>query len=381
MRLLFITQDFPPETGGIQTYSYELSKRIAKNTDYFCVLAPKSKGADSFDEKSTFNIRRFNIPNTLLFIILLFKLPRIIKSQSIDIIYHTQWQTLWASVRTKRKGKIQQIAAAAHARELLFNPFGTGIIANWYDRYKKRLLKQVDIWYPVSDYTAKLLIDQGVDAEKIKVMINGTNPQQYYPKNVDDFKEKIVGTNKKVVLTVTRLVDRKGIDLVIKSMRSVIKSVPNAFYVIVGDGPIKAKLQHSIDAQKLNQNVRLVGRVKYEDLINYYNMADVFVMPSKTELPDVEGFGIVFLEANACAKPVIGSNSGGIPSAIKNGYNGLIVEENNIEQLTDAITTILNNPEMAKEMGENGLNFVKNEANWEEVSKKIIKDLNNRINK
>ncbi len=379
MRLLFITQDFPPQTGGIQTYSYELSKRIANKADYFCVLAPNNKGSTNFDEKSTFNIRRFNIPNTLLFLILLIRLPRIIKEKSIDTVFHAQWQTLWASVRAKRKGKIKMIAAAAHARELLFNPFGKGFFGRRYEQYKRKMLRQVDIWYPVSDFTAGLLMKEGVDSTKIKVMINGTNPSQYYPKNVEAFKEKTVGKSKKVILTVTRLVERKGVDLVINAMEDILKNVPDAFYLIVGEGQIKDKLQKMIDSKNLGRNVKLEGRVKYEELIDYYNMADVFVMPSKTEIPDVEGFGIVFLEANACGKPVIGSNSGGIPSAIKHNYNGLIVEENNVEQLTVAILKVLSDSELAQKMGENGLKFVEEKANWNTVANNIYTDLSNRF--
>jgi len=379
MRLLFITQDFPPETGGIQTYSFELSKRLAIHSDYFCVLAPKTTGSEKFDQKLAFNIRRFKISNTLLFIVLLFRLPTIIKKNNIEIVYHAQWQTLLPSIWAKKRGLINKIAVGAHARELLFNPLGNGWVGSLYKKYQLALLKHVDVWYPVSDYTAGLLQNDGVDVENIKVLINGTNPERYYPKDASGFKNKAGLSEKRVVLTVTRLVGRKGVDLVIKAMPEVLKEVPNAFYLIVGDGPDKEQLQQQITESGLDMNVKLVGRVEYDSLIDYYNLADVFVMPSKTELPDVEGFGIVFLEANACSKPVIGSNSGGIPSAIKHGYNGLIVKENDIEGLTKAIIEILKNNQLATELGKNGLEFVREKANWEYIAIRLHRDLKTRL--
>lgn len=379
MRLLFITQDFPPETGGIQTYSFELSKRLAIHSDYFCVLAPKTSRTEKFDQKLTFNIRRFKVSNTLLFIVLLFRLSGIIKKNKIDIVFHAQWQTLLPSIWVKKRGLINKIAVGAHARELLFNPFGKGWAGSLYEKYKLTLMKHVDVWYPVSEYTAGLLQNNGVEKKKIEVLINGTNPEQYYPKDASAFKNNAGLGENKVILTVTRLVARKGIDLVIQAMPEVLKEIPNAFYLIVGDGPIKEQLQQQITNSNLSMNVKLVGRVEYHSMIDYYNIADVFVMPSKTVLPDVEGFGIVFLEANACAKPVIGSNSGGIPSAIKHGYNGLIVNENDIEGLTKAIIKILKNDHFATKLGENGLEFVREIANWDAVVKKLHQDLKDKI--
>ena len=381
MRLLFITQDFPPETGGIQTYSFELSKRLASHSDYFCVIAPKTTGSEKFDQKLAFNIRRFKISNTLLFLVLLFRLPNIVKKNKIEIVYHAQWQTLLPSIWAKKRGLIKKIAVGAHARELIYNPFGNGMVGRLYKKYQLVLMKQVDIWYPVSEYTAGLLEFDGIGKEKIEVLINGTNPEHYYPKDVSGFKRDAGLSGQKVILTVTRLVGRKGIDLVIKAMSEVLKEVPNAFYLIVGDGPCKEQLKRQITEYGLDMNVKLEGRVEYNQLIDYYNMADVFVMPSKTELPDVEGFGIVFLEANACAKPVIGSNSGGIPSAIKHGYNGLIVTENDIKGLAKAIIEILNNEQFAAKLGGNGLAFVRETANWEMIAKRLHQDLKTRLTK
>lgn len=380
MRFLFITQDFPPETGGIQTYSYELSRRLAGYYDYFCVLAPDTKGSEDFDANSAVNIQRFKISNTFLFLALLFRMPGILKrTGGADMVFHAQWQTLPAAIVAKKRGKIRCIASAAHARELLYNPFGQGFAGRVYKKYQKWLMNHVDVWFPVSEYTASLLTEHGVAAERIKVLINGTDTERYFPASAPGFKKKIGLEHKKIILTVTRLVGRKGIDLVIRSMADVLKEIPDAFYLIVGDGPFRPELEKLIEQQNLAASVRLQGSVPYKLLSKYYNAADVFVMPSRTENPDVEGFGIVFLEANACAIPVVGSDSGGIPSAIKHGYNGLVVEENNRIKLTESIIKILKNKQLAETLGDNGLKFVREKANWDTVAQTLYNHLKNEI--
>jgi phosphatidylinositol alpha-1,6-mannosyltransferase len=250
---------------------------------------------------------------------------------------------------------VNHIYLAAHARELLFNPFREGsVIGKGYSWYRKRILKYVDYFFPVSTYTADLLEEKGVDPYKIDVVINGTDPDLFYPKEEVDLRRELKLEGKKVLLTITRLVSRKGIDTVLASLPSVIEKYPDIIYLVVGDGDYKEALKDIVDRYNLGNYVRFTGKIPHKNLISYYNLCDVFVMPSKTELPDVEGFGLVFLEANACGKPVIGSKSGGIPSAIKHKETGLLVEEQNPEELKNAIFTLLDNPEFSKELGKKG---------------------------
>jgi len=379
MRLIIISQDFPPETGGIQTYSYQIARRLVAKCTKLTVFVPDKPGAQTVDNTIDAEVRRINVANTLLFLPLMYILPVFSRKQKTEVVFHSQWQTVIPSVLAKKAGSIQKIAIAAHARELLFNPFKNKLLASLYQRYQRYVLSQGDMFFPVSHYTAALLRDNGVPADKINVVINGTDPEQFKPLEVNDMKQQLGLQRKKIILTVTRLVSRKGIDTVIKAMPAVLKKVPEAHYLITGEGEDEEKLKQLAGQYNLTGSVTFMGRVAYDKLINIYNMCDVFVMPSKTTPPDVEGFGIVFLEANACGKPVIGTNSGGIPSAIINNKTGLIVHEQDITELSKAITDLLIDTQRAKELGKNGRKRVLNDANWDSTANKLFNHLQNVI--
>lgn len=372
MRLALITQDFPPKVGGIQTYSFELAKRFENKCDTFCVVAPKTKGTDESDRSFSFPVKRMASTGPLLGWLSLPFLPKEFRSKKIDTVFHTLWTTLPVSVYMKKRGIIDHIYLAAHGRELLFNPFSDeSFLGRWYERYRRKMLSYVTHFFPVSDYTARLLEKNGIPKDKIKVVINGTDPQRFYPKE-DELRQELKLSHKKILLTITRLVSRKGVDTVIKAMPEIMRSHPDVVYLIVGDGPHKVHLEQLVEEMELQQAVRFIGKIPYEELIRYYNLCDVFVMPSKTELPDVEGFGLVFLEANACGKPVIGSRSGGIPDAINHEQTGLLVDEQDHNELAKAVNRIFGNPEFAKELGQNGRERVIKEANWDQAALHIL---------
>lgn len=375
MRLFFVTQDFPPETGGIQTYSFEHAKGLASHAEQVTVIAPDKSEAKAFDAEQSFDTKRVSVSNTLLFLPLLFKLSRWAKTAQIQAVVHAQWQTLLPAVWAKKRGRIKSIVLAAHARELLFNPFGDSILGSWYNKYMRWLLSKADLILPVSDYTKQILIDLGVDADRIKVLINGTDPDRFYPLDVSHQRKEKKLDQKFVLLTVTRLVERKGIDTVIKALSVLKNHIPEIEYLVVGDGPDRSKLEQLARDKDVDQLVTFCGKVPYNELNSYYNLGDIFVMPSKTATPDVEGFGIVFLEANACSKPVIGAYSGGIPSAIIHGKTGLLVEEDNPKELSEAILRLYKNQELALELGKQGLQRVKTEANWKALSKQLYHHL------
>ncbi len=380
MKLMMITQDFPPETGGIQTYSLCHARVLAGKCDRFGVICPDHPDAAAIDNTLGFPVIRLKIRNDLLIVSLLRNLNRRLKEHPVDATFHSQWQTAAAGIRARNRGLIKQVFVAAHIRELLFNPFAAVPgLGRLFTAYRNRVLQQVDHFYPVSDYTARSLMELGVEASKITVVINGTDPQQFYPDDASGLKQKLGLGSKKVILTITRLVERKGLDTVLESLEKVLKKVPEAHYLVVGEGEDRQRLESIIRKNGLAGNVTFTGRVPYEELNAYYNAGDLFVMPSRTQPPDVEGFGIVFLEANACGLPVIGSDSGGIPSAIKHGATGFIVPEGDSGLLAERIIELLTHSELRDRLGNEGRRRVVEEANWQSVSSKLFEDLQARL--
>jgi phosphatidyl-myo-inositol dimannoside synthase len=380
MRLLMITQDFPPETGGIQTYSMSHAKNLAGYCDWFGVICPEKPDSVKSDKDLDFDIIRLKARNDLLIFTLLRKLNGILEEHPVDATFHSQWQTAAAGIRARENGLIDKVFAAAHIRELLFNPFEpVPVLKGLFTRYRNRILQKIDHFYPVSDYTAGVLNNLGVDESRITVIINGTDPDQFFPSDSADLRKQMGLEKKQVLLTITRLVERKGIDTVLASLPRVIREIPDVHYMIVGDGDDRTRLQKLAEFHQIVENVTFAGRVPYAELNDYYNVADLFVMPSRTQIPDVEGFGIVFLEANACGLPVIGSDSGGIPSAIRNGITGFIVPEGNHELLAEKIIELFKNPGLSKKIGLQGRKWVTEEANWNRLSRNLFDDLNVRL--
>lgn len=380
MNLALITQDFPPKIGGIETYAAELAKRYWEAFDDFLLIAPDKNGAQKVDNQLPYKVYRLKSSSSYLGAIGMFDAVPILDKKNINATFHTQWQTLPISIFAKNRGILDKIYVAAHGRELLFNPFSSNpFLKKKFENYKRWLLSNVDIFFPVSDYTANLLLEHGIAEKRIEIVINGTDPAKFYPKNTQYARAGLNLKATKVLLTISRLVSRKGIDTALKAFKLVLKKHPDSKYIIIGDGPYKKNLQYLSRELNVANSVNFAGSVSYNMLIEYYNACNVFVMPSKTEIPNVEGFGIVFLEANACGKPVIGTYSGGIPSAVVNGKTGLLVEEQQPVKLARAIDKLFSNRKLAAKMGSEGRKRVLNEANWDITSAKLINHIINKI--
>ncbi len=372
MRLLFVSQDFPPDIGGIQTYTYELAVRLESMFEKFSLIVPDHKRGHTIDDILDFKIHRIKGSNSMLPYTMSFVYSKIAKEGKFDISFHSQWQTIAPAIRSKTNGYPQKIYVAVHARELLFNPYGKGMLGRWFEKRRNKLLMKVDHFFPVSHYTAGLLEKKGISPEKMTVFNNGTDPNIFYPKDVRNLKQKLGLGKNKILLTTTRLVRRKGIDRVIKALSNVVEKHPDLVYMIVGDGPEKEYLKDLVSQNKLEKYVYFRGKVPYSELNDYYNLCDVFVMPSRTIEPDVEGFGIVFLEAGACSKPVIGTFSGGIPDAIAHGKTGLLVEETDINQLSEAILRLFDDEELAARLGKEGRKRILEKSNWDVIAEKMF---------
>ena len=374
MRLLFITQDFPPGIGGIQTYSVEYASRLSRWCRDFLLISPQDNDhkGEVDDLEYNFDIHRVEVRSHLLFYPLSRILPDLLQHRKFDASFHAQWQTVAPALRARRRRDLQKVFVAAHARELLYNPYRYIPLLGWlYQKRREYLLRKVDHFFPVSEFTAGLLKQQGVDPDRMTVVFNGTDPQLFQPKDVSELKRELELEDKRMLLTVTRLVKRKGIEEVLHAVAKLQHEFDDLHYLVLGSGPEEASLKELASSLGIDQRVHFIGRVPYEELVDYYNMADLFVMSSRATLPDVEGFGIVFLEANACEKPVIGTRSGGVESAILHNKTGLVIDEEDPAALRDAIRLLLNDPEKSAAMGREGRKRVVEETNWDVLSRRL----------
>ncbi len=212
----------------------------------------------------------------------------------------------------------------------------------------------------VSNFTGERLIhSMKLPRERIVLIANGVDTDRFYPldnASMAAFIQRFGLQGRKIIVTVGRLVPRKGVDMTIVAMQKILEKIPNAIYIVIGDGPYRDALEKTIQENKLSASVRLLGAVDDETLLKYLQICDVFVMPNRT-MPDgdTEGFGLVFREANACGKPVVGGNSGGAVEAVHHQKSGLLVNGEDPSDISSAVINILSDRNLSRQFSAYGL--------------------------
>jgi phosphatidylinositol alpha-1,6-mannosyltransferase len=225
----------------------------------------------------------------------------------------------------------------------------------------------------LAEYTRKE-IAKGLrkrDKSKLVQIAPGIDIDRFAP-NFDEsaksrLKESLGLQEKRILISVGRLVHRKGQDRLIDALPKIIDEIPNAHLLLVGEGPYRKKLEERVHRRGLSRSVTFVGRLQLDELPLYLSISDLFAMPSRDRLAgfEVEGLGIVYLEASSCALPVIVGRSGGAPDALIDGETGLLVDGTDADDVARACIEILSDPQRASEMGEKGRAWVVTRWNWD----------------
>lgn len=245
--------------------------------------------------------------------------------------------------------------------------------------YRKRfisklILKNAKNIICVNSYTAYLVKKIISDHDKIIVANPGIEQQAINEEAVKNIKNKYELENKVTMITVSRLVKRKGHDQIIKAMPEILKSVPNLHYYIIGDGPDRLYLEEKAQNFK---NITFLGKISDEDRDAWMNACDFFAMPARNIEGDFEGFGIVYLEAARAKKAVIAGEAGGVKDAVQGGITGILVNPLNTEGITNAIIKLANEKDVRDTLGMNAFIRAEKDFRWEDKISKI----HNAINK
>jgi len=232
-----------------------------------------------------------------------------------------------------------------------------------YKYIVKLILKKADLIITISKYSENLISSLYCISKHKIIIINPCVDESFFYHNENltlQLKNQLNLTNKKIILTVGRLVERKGHDIILKALPILKEKIPNIHYLIVGDGPYYSVLLNLVYTNNLLELVTFCRNVSQKELTSYYHLSDIFVMIPRElkEKGDVEGFGIVYLEANASALPVVASNIGGIPDAVKDNYNGLLVNEpKDPLEVSEKISEILMDKTYYDRLSENALSW------------------------
>lgn len=367
---LLITLAFPPDMGGMQSFAYQRCLHASAN--HIVVLAPQTDGGQAFDQRQPVRICRWSatlqnvlgIKRVLQFVFPLLYALRLHRQERFDVI--ECWQPLpfgLIGLVFKAFYGVPYIVWS-HGNDLsrpLRYPFGREFL-EW-------AMTGAQLVVANSENTKQALLALGIPCNKIRVLNPPVNTQRFRP-DIDPsvVAEKHDLEDKRVILTVARLVRVKGIDMVIKALPRVLEAVPNAVYLIVGDGPLRAELEQLAEALRVRDKVLFAGAVDYlsDDLPRYYRACDVFVMVSRrlSQGRELERFGMAYLEAGACGKPVVAGRGGGVEEAVEDGVTGLLVDPLDVNEIARAIVRVLEDEELARRLGENGRKRAAKQPDW-----------------
>ncbi len=237
---------------------------------------------------------------------------------------------------------------------------------------RNRIYLSADAVVANADYARDRLLKIGVQSERIHKITPGVDCNVFSPGQPDaQLQDRYGLRNQFVLLTVARLIPRKGHDMVLKAMASLAGEFPNLRYLIIGKGPDEPRLRNIAAELGIAEKVIFAGFIHDSKLPDCYRLSDLVVMPNREQDGDLEGFGITFLEASATGKPVIGGRSGGAPEAVGPGVSGEVVDPTNLEQLSAAIRGFLLDRGKAVSMGSAGRNRARTEFDWKSRAQRL----------
>lgn len=380
MNILIFSTDYKPKPGGIAEYTYQVAKHFEKMNHGVVVLSVSMPGGKEFDNEQIFTTYR--IPNIHYFRSLwfLFTLIKLVKRHNIEYIFSTITHPCGEiACLISRFIKVKTIITV-HGYEVIYplNTFRQKLKYK-FNYIRTYIYNNSDMVFTISKFTKDLLVKSGVKPSKIFIFNNGVDLNEWNKRDPDREKgiEKCHNLKgKRVIITVSNLGERKGHDMVLKALPEVIKVIPNLIYLIGGTGPTRKPLESLVKSLNLKDLVKFLGYIPQEALPLYYHLSDVFIMPNREVGTSVEGFGIVFLEANACKKPVIAGRSGGALDAVVDGKTGLLVNPEDRNDTAKALIKLLSNEKLANQMGEIGYNRVKNELTWDRIVLRMADNIN-----
>jgi len=342
IKLAFLTLDFYPQVGGVQNYLFEISRRLGRNFNVL-VITPEQ---GSLPPHTPLQKIAPAAPHALGF-------WQTLRNHQPDVVIvgHAHPQLLLAATLYRRG----RYAAITYGNDYL------AAQKRWHRLLFNQLLRQANPLMTISAANVERL--EALDLCPTAVIHPGTDPQRFYPPPTRS-------QNALTLLTVARLVPRKGIDTLLRLLPQFLAGYPQLTYQIVGDGPDKPRLRQLCRELDVESHVQFLGKVSDDALPQIYRKADVFVMLTREEAQQtsVEGFGIVYLEASASGLPIVATRCGGVADAVRDGVTGLLVPPDAPEAAQQAIARLLADAELRASLGRAGRRLVEEELNWDQTA-------------
>jgi phosphatidylinositol alpha-1,6-mannosyltransferase len=374
--VLFVTNDFGPRAGGIETFVIGLiQRRPFGQTIVYTSAQPNSAQFDA-DWLTNYGVRVIRDRSKILLPTprVLFHLKKIIRNEGITTAAFGAAAPLGLLSASMKRAGVMRTVALTHGHEVWWAtvfPFNLLL---------RRIGSTVDVLTYLGEFTRSVIsrsLTTAAQSSMVKIA-PGIDVDHFLPTDAAALRSSLGLAEKKVIVSVGRLVHRKGQDHLIESMPAILKSVPGAHLLLVGEGPYREYLQKLVAQYKLESSVTFIGRIHYKDLPTYICAGNIFAMPSRSRLKglEVEGLGIVYLEASACGLAVLAGNSGGAPDAVIQNITGVVVDGTNNKQIAVAAIELLTNEVKSQKMGQNGRQWIVEKWRWEIWSREFENLLN-----
>jgi phosphatidylinositol alpha-1,6-mannosyltransferase len=368
MGILVITWNFPPRRGGIESLVSNLCAGLKQRHSVVVITAHAQ-----FPRPIEEYVFRAPWPGLIPFAVyalwrgatLLFRNPAL--------------QVIWGG--SLLVTPLVLMLARVFGRKAIVQAHGSDVIYSRtvYQALCVRWVKFCDRVVANSAYTRSLTIKKGARSDQVSIIPPGIHPERFAPLiGCDAIKRQFGLTERPTILFVGRLAKRKGVkEFIEKSFVEIVTKIPNVCFVVVGGNPLEsltqrddmvAQIQSAIGKLGLLNHVQLLGTLDDDEVTKLYQAADVIVLPALATADDVEGFGVVLLEAAAAGKPVVATRVGGIPEAIEDGKSGILVDPGDYDQLTNAILSLLNDDRLKRGMGHRAAFRAQTQFCWAKVT-------------
>jgi phosphatidylinositol alpha-1,6-mannosyltransferase len=366
MKVLVVTNDFPPRVGGVNGYVAELMRRFPRGD--VTVFAADWPEASAFDARYPQRVVRWPARGMYPTATVRDRVEELVREHGADIVLFGAAAPLALMGRSIQRRTGVPYATFTHGVEVWAGqvPVTRGLLGS--------VSRGAVLTMGVSEWAVEQL-RQVVGTEPwIELLPPGIDRTRFHPGVPDaEARERHGLGDHPVISCVARLTLRKGQDKVIRAMPWILREVPDARFLVVGSGPDRERLEGLAHRKKVADRVVFVGEVPYEVLPQYFRAGDVFAMPCRTRKLglEVEAFGLAFIEASAVGRPCVAGDSGGAPEAVVHGETGLVVDGNEVDEVAEAVLELLGAPDKAAKLGARGADRVHRDFTWEALSARL----------
>ena len=367
-RTLIVTNDFPPRTGGIESFVLAMAQRMPK--DQVVVHTARQKGDRQFDATLDFPVvrdpSRLMVPTPAI----ARRAAELARSEGCDRVWFGAAAPLGLMAGRLRAAGVERLVATTHGHEVWWAgvPVTRSLI--------RRIGRDVDVVTYLGEYCRARIapaLDPAARARMVQ-LTPGVDDVAFHPGADGAAVRKKHGLgDRPVVVCVSRMVARKGQDVLVEALPRIRELVPDAALLLVGDGPYRSAVERTVDRLGLREHVVFAGRVPWAQTPDYYAAGTVFCMPTRTRRAGLEpeALGICYLEAAAVGLPVVAGDSGGAPDAVLDGENGYVVDGRDRAAVARRCAELLLDPELARKFGERGRAWVAEQWRWDDLAVRL----------